>query len=80
MSKTEKVLSVLSSGHFWKRMGQLTIALIVLGIISIIVFFMMVRGGSFGELPVNTDLKNIQHQLASEVYSVDGKLLGKYFI
>ncbi len=80
MSKTEKILSVLSSGHFWKRVGQSAIALFILGIISIIVFFMMVRGGSFGELPVNTDLKNIQHQLASEVYSVDGKLLGKYFI
>ena len=80
MSKTEKILNVLSSGHFWKRMGQLAIALFILGVISIIVFFMMVRGGSFGELPVNTDLKNIQHQLASEVYSVDGKLLGKYFV
>ncbi len=36
--------------------------------------------GAFGQLPTYHDLKTIKNNIASEVYSADGKLIGKYFI
>ena len=36
--------------------------------------------GAFGQLPTYPDLKAIKNNVASEVYSEDGVLLGKYFI
>jgi len=36
--------------------------------------------GAFGELPTYGELKNIQNNTASEVYSEDGVILGKYYI
>ncbi|MEM6967039.1 MAG: transglycosylase domain-containing protein, partial [Bacteroidota bacterium] len=35
--------------------------------------------GAFGKIPTKQDLKNIENATASEVYSSDKKLLGKYF-
>ncbi len=45
-----------------------------------IIFYQSVRFGAFGVLPNKTTLKNIDNDVASEVYSVDGKLLGRYFL
>ena len=36
--------------------------------------------GAFGKLPSASGLKNIHNHTASEIYAVDGKLLGKYYI
>ena len=36
--------------------------------------------GYFGQMPDWDDLENPKHELASEVYSADGVLLGKYYI
>jgi penicillin-binding protein 1A len=44
------------------------------------VFFFFVWSGFFGKLPNRKELKEIQSPLASEVYSADSILLGKYFI
>src|SRR5690606_16887488 len=35
--------------------------------------------GYFGKMPAWDDLENPKHELASEVYSSDGVLLGKYY-
>ncbi len=43
-------------------------------------FVMLVWAGVFGPLPSTKDLKDIQNPLASEVYSADSVLLGRYFI
>ena len=40
----------------------------------------MVYWGAFGRLPNYGELKQIQHNVASEVYSDDGVLLGKYYV
>ncbi|MGK7396150.1 MAG: penicillin-binding protein 1A [Candidatus Cyclobacteriaceae bacterium M3_2C_046] len=58
-------------------------ALLVLGLLVLMglgIFIMMVRGGAFGSLPTYGELRNINNNIASEVYSADGELLGKYFI
>lgn len=54
--------------------------LMLLGFGSIALLFALVRFGAFGQLPSKDALKAIQNHNASEVYSIDGKLLGKYYI
>jgi penicillin-binding protein 1A len=54
--------------------------LAIVGVISGISFFGMIYFGVFGKLPTAEDLKNIQNNEASEIYSADGKLLGKYYV
>lgn len=57
---------------FWK---------IILGCLAILFLFLAsVRLGAFGKLPTFTDLENPQSNLASEVISSDGKVLGTYFV
>ncbi|HRK25748.1 MAG TPA: transglycosylase domain-containing protein [Chitinophagales bacterium] len=43
-------------------------------------FYYSVLYGAFGEIPSEDDLRNIQNAVATEVYSADGVLLGKYYL
>ncbi|GJM28770.1 MAG: penicillin-binding protein 1A [Cyclobacteriaceae bacterium] len=43
-------------------------------------FYFLVYLGIFGKVPDTTDILNYQNNTASEVYSMDGVLLGKYFL
>ncbi len=47
--------------------------------LSIILFFVLVRIGVFGKLPDISDLDNPTTNVASEIYSADSVLIGKYF-
>lgn len=49
------------------------------GILSIILLFLFASWGLFGALPTFEELENPEHNLATEVISIDGKTLGKYF-
>ncbi len=54
----------------------------VVGFFGFIIFVWAVSGnflGLFGQLPDFKELENPQSELASELYSVDGVLLGNYF-
>lgn len=44
-----------------------------------VLLFLLVYFGAFGKLHSKEELKNIQNYLATEVYSEDGKVLGKYY-
>jgi penicillin-binding protein 1A len=46
----------------------------------IILLFISIALGLFGKMPSFEELENPKSSLASEVYSSDGKVLGKYFI
>jgi penicillin-binding protein 1A len=48
-------------------------------ILAPVLLMSAVSWGAFGELPSFDDLENPKNNLASEIYSADGKLLGKYF-
>ncbi|NPA33420.1 MAG: PBP1A family penicillin-binding protein [Chlorobi bacterium] len=50
------------------------------GIILIIAFIGLIYLGFFGELPDFERLENPEYNIASEVYTADGKLIGKYYI
>ncbi len=43
-------------------------------------FLQIVRWGAFGPLPQKSDLRNISHPLAAEVYTADSVLLGRYYL
>lgn len=51
-------------------------ALIVTGSI---IFYYSVKGGVFGKIPTVEELNTIKNAEASEVYSADGVLLGRYY-
>lgn len=48
------------------------------GLLLLMVLF--VRFGFFREIPSYTDMRKIQNPIASEVYAIDGSLLGRYYI
>ncbi|WP_338235980.1 transglycosylase domain-containing protein [Persicobacter diffluens] len=50
------------------------------GCLSVVGFVWSVKWGTFGDLPVEQDLRKIENAQASLVYSEDGRILGKYFI
>lgn len=58
--------------NFWKIIG--------FGVLFVIIFISSVGLGLFGDLPTFRDLENPKSNLASEVISADGKILGSYFI
>ncbi len=51
-----------------------------LGIAAFFIFCLFVYLGLFGALPSEQELSKIQNHSASEVYSIDEKLMGRYFV
>ncbi len=66
-------------GSYWRFIKWIWIIafspLLLLAFMLLLVYF-----GAFGHLPSFEELENPRSQLASEVYSADQKLLGKYYI
>jgi len=54
--------------------------LAILGFFLGIIFFTSIYFGAFGTIPTVIDLKDIRNHEASEIYSSDGVLLGKYYV
>ena len=52
----------------------------VFGILFMVAFFYAISKGWLGEMPTLAELENPKTNLASEVYSADQVLLGKYYI
>ncbi|HKL37565.1 MAG TPA: transglycosylase domain-containing protein, partial [Bacteroidales bacterium] len=53
--------------------------LFALPFITLFVIFLLVSQETFGPMPTFEDLENPDNNLASQVYSEDGELLGKYY-
>jgi len=56
------------------------ISLIILLLVCLILFIGAVRFGVFGGFPSDKALQQIHHNTATNVYSVDNKLLGRYYL
>jgi len=54
--------------------------LYVLAFLSVILIFVLISLGRLGPMPTFEQLENPRRNLASEVYSEDGKLLGKFYV
>ena len=49
-------------------------------ILSVAGFVVLVWAGLFGQIPDRSELRSINHQVATEVYSADSVLLGRYYL
>ena len=54
--------------------------LVVLGLVSGLALYLAVRAEVFGKLPTDEQLRTIQNFTASEVYTYDRILLGRYYV
>jgi len=74
-------------GYFglWKKskllFGVLTLAMIcVCGGITLYVGYIGISNGIFGQIPSDDELKAIKNYEASEIYSADSVLIGRYYV
>ena len=51
-----------------------------LGLILVILLFISIGSGMFGKMPSFQELENPESNQATEIFSSDGKLLGKYYV
>ena len=65
---------------FIKLIFRFLLVLLFSGIGLAICFVLLIKAGYFGALPNEDSLKNIQNNIATEVYSADNVLLGRFFI
>ncbi len=63
-----------------KKIAKIIGAIVAICFFILVVFILSVRFGAFGKLPSISEIKKIKNHVASEVYSEDGVLMGKYFI
>ncbi len=54
-------------------------AIFVIGVLGAVLFFAGVSNGTFGFMPSFEELENPKSSLATEVYTSDGSLLGKFY-
>jgi penicillin-binding protein 1A len=63
-----------------KRILKYGAILLITGVVLFSLFFLAVFFGLTGHVPTSAQLNKIKNPQASEVYSEDGKLLGRYYI
>jgi penicillin-binding protein 1A len=61
----------------WLRKG---IQLVVSGTVFLLLLIWAIAMGAFGIIPTRDDIRSVRNDLATEVYSEDGVLIGKYFL
>lgn len=55
-------------------------SLFLLVILSVVILFSLISAGKLGYMPTFEELENPKSNLASEIYSTDNELLGKFYI
>lgn len=56
------------------------IGLPVGGLLFVLLFYLSIYWGFWGKIPAEQDLKDLKQNEATEVFSSEGKLIGKYYI
>ncbi len=71
---------------FWREhprfrlFARLAALAAMIGIITGALFAILIMEGAFGPIPSYAELRQIRNATASEIYSADGRVLGKYYI
>lgn len=73
-------ISALTWKQILFRLGILALTGFLGLVLGIVGFFYIVQGGFFGAIPNDDELKQMKNYEASEVYSSDSVLLGRFFI
>ena len=79
-SVADKTRKAWQNNAWYKSLLKLTLILFVAGIATIAAFYWSIYFGLFGPIPTAQELENIKNPVASEVYSSDSVLLGKYYL
>jgi penicillin-binding protein 1A len=79
-SKSPKKTKRKNKASWKRRLIKSLLALMAAALLLLFLLFGAVYIGLFGPLPSDEDLSSIEQANASEVYSSDGVLLGKYYI
>ncbi|MGK0389367.1 MAG: penicillin-binding protein 1A [Maribacter sp.] len=74
-----QIITVKPKNPIWSKVAKILGILIVLGFFAFISFILSIRFGAFGDLPSKEELANIDNHIASEIYTSDGVLMGKFF-
>lgn len=64
----------------WRKILLAFGSLFLAALILVSILFILVGSGAYGPIPSKKDLQNIQNPVATEIFSVDSVLMGKYFI
>ena len=64
--------------RYWKSF-TIFWSLFILFVAGIFFFFYLISDGKLGFMPTFEELENPNNRFASEIYSADGKIIGKYF-
>jgi len=54
-------------------------SIFIISVATVILFFVAIANGTFGYMPTFEELENPKNNLASEIYSADQVMLGKYY-
>ena len=68
------------SNRWFRNILKIGISLILVGLVVINGFYLAVLWGAFGKVPDKATIQNFRNNTASEVYSADSVLLGKYYL
>ncbi|MEP2772769.1 MAG: PBP1A family penicillin-binding protein [Fulvivirga sp.] len=63
-----------------KKLIKYSLGLMTLGVLTFVGFVIFVAAGLFGPVPTAKELSEIKNNLATEIYSTDGKVIGRYFL
>ena len=64
--------------RYWKDFAIFW-GLFIVFVAGVFFFFYLVSAGKLGFMPTFEELENPKNKFATEIYSEDGKILGKYF-
>lgn len=72
-----------AQNDFIKQLKQIALKAFVYGSVTFVsiglLLFLLVRIGVFGKIPKEVDLKQVKNNTATEIISVDNKLLGRFY-
>lgn len=72
-------LTKVSGIKIFKKQFIVFWSIFLIGILGAILFFAGVSKGTFGFMPSFEELENPKSSLATEIYTVDGELIGKFY-
>ncbi|WP_299754856.1 transglycosylase domain-containing protein [uncultured Pontibacter sp.] len=64
----------------YRFLYRIFLKLSLFGILFLVLFYFAVYAGFLGGMPSSKELRSVHNNTASEVYSADGVLLGRYYI
>jgi penicillin-binding protein 1A len=75
-----KILKFVKPPYSWKKIAIAGGFIVFAGVLFFAFLFFLVISGATGPLPSKSELARIENPIASEIYSADSVLLGRFFL